>query len=639
MRANSAVGTSTSTPTGPAPSSGNSCHGHVAVQAPEGARRVVLVGNPNVGKSLFFNAFTGLYVDVSNYPGTTVAISSGRMGDDVVLDTPGIYGVSSFNDEEIVARDIVIDADVVLNVVDAVHVERDLFLTLQLIDMGLPLVVALNMVDEAAARGMRVDEVELSRLLGVPVVPTVATSRLGFSEAQTALAEARVGLSDPVLQDRIVGLLDRVGTRGEALLVLEGDPFIAERHGIEPLGLRDEIYLGRRRRVNEIVSRVVERSRSGLDLRTRLGHALLRPLTGIPVLALVLFVMYEIIGVFVAQIVVGFTEGTIMHGYVEPLIRQAVGAVIGSSGILYRLLVGDYGVLTLTITYILGLLLPLVIGFYLLMSLLEDSGYLPRIAALSDRMMTAIGLNGRAIIPMILGFGCITMATITTRILGNERERKIATALMAFAIPCSAQLGVITGLLAGAGGLSLTVAYAAIMIVIFGLLGVLMARFVPGESTDLLIDLPPLRLPHPINVLTKTYRKTIMFVREVSLYFVVGSLLLGVLQETGALVAAQSWLAPLTERWLLLPRETATAFIMGFVRRDFGAAGLYSLGLSGVDVLVALVTITLFVPCIASVLVITKERGRTFAAFTWVGSVVLAFTFGGVLAHLAGWLA
>jgi len=611
------------------------CHGSRAVQAPEDARRIVLVGNPNVGKSLFFNAFTGLYVDVSNYPGTTVAISSGRMGDDVVLDTPGIYGVSSFNDEEIVARDIVVDADVVLNVVDAAHLERDLFLTLQLVDMGLPLVVALNMVDEAEARGMRVDAAELSRSLGVPVVPTVATSRKGFLEAQSAMAEARVGTSDPVLQERIVGLLDRVRTPGEALLVLEDDPFIAERNGVEPQGLRDEIYLGRRRRVNAVVARVVMHTGEGLDLRTRLGHALLRPLTGIPALLVLLFIMYEIIGVFVAQTVVGFTEGTIMQGYVEPLIRQVVGAVVGTTGVLYQLLAGDFGVLTLTVTYIFGLLLPLVIGFYLMMSLLEDSGYLPRIAALSDRMMTVVGLNGRAIIPMILGFGCITMATITTRILGNERERRIATALMAFAIPCSAQLGVITGLLAGAGGLSLTVAYAVIMVVIFGVLGVLMARFVPGESTDLLIDLPPLRVPQPMNVLTKTYRKTVMFMREVGLYFVVGSLLLGILQVTGLLVSAQAWLAPLTEEWLLLPRETATAFIMGFVRRDFGAAGLYSLGLSGADVLVALVTITLFVPCIASVLVITKERGKSFAAFVWVGSVVLAFLFGGVLAHFA----
>ncbi len=616
-----------------------SCHGPAAVAVPAGAKKIVLVGNPNVGKSLFFNAFTGLYVDVSNYPGTTVAVSSGRMGDDVVLDTPGIYGVSSFNDEETVARDIVIEADLVVNVVDAVHLERDLFLTYQLVDMGLPMVVALNMFDEAEARGLRVDHQELSRLLGVPVVPTVAVSKTGFDEVRRALPDARSGASDPVLQDLIVGLLDRVDSRPEALLVLEGDPFVAARHGVEPLGMRDEIYLARRRRVNDLVARVVERREGGLDLRTRLGHALLRPLIGVPVLAVVLFVMYEIIGVLVAQVIVGFTEGTIMQGHVEPLIREVVGAVVGSSGPLYELIAGEFGVLTLSLTYIVGLLLPLVVAFYLLMSVLEDSGYLPRIAALADRVMTAVGLNGRAVIPMILGFGCITMATITTRILGNERERKIATALMAFAIPCSAQLGVITGLLAATGGFTLTIAYVVIMVVIFGLLGVAMARYVPGESTDLLIDLPPLRVPQPKNVATKTYRKTIMFLREVSLYFVAGSLLLGVLQVTGALTAAQQWLAPLTVGWLRLPKEAATAFIMGFVRRDFGAAGLYGLGLSGADVLVALVTITLFVPCIASVLVITKERGRSFAAFTWVGSIVLAFLIGGILAHVAGWLA
>ncbi|MHB1343543.1 MAG: FeoB small GTPase domain-containing protein, partial [Thermoleophilia bacterium] len=166
------------------------CHGGPAVQAPPGARKIVLVGNPNVGKSLFFNAFTGLYVDVSNFPGTTVSISSGVMGDDVVLDTPGIYGVSSFNDEETVARDIITEADVVLNVVDAVHLERDLFLTQQLLDMGLPMVVALNMVDEAESRGVSVDVAGLSAQLGVPVVPTVAVSRKGFDRVREALDSA-----------------------------------------------------------------------------------------------------------------------------------------------------------------------------------------------------------------------------------------------------------------------------------------------------------------------------------------------------------------------------------------------------------------------------------------------------------------
>ncbi len=612
------------------------CCEPTTVEAPAAARRIVLVGNPNVGKSLFFNAFTGLYVDVSNYPGTTVAVSSGRMGDDVVLDTPGIYGVSSFNDEETVARDIVMEADVILNVVDAVHLERDLFLTQQVIDMGIPVVVALNMIDEAAAKGVDIDVEQLSRLLDVPVISTVAVRREGFDEVREALDEARVGRSDRELQERLTELLDRVDTRPEALLVLEADPFVSERTGVSVDGQRDGVYQDRRRRVNDVTAAVVHRPQGRADFGARLGRALVRPLVGIPVLAFTLFVMYEVIGVFVAGTVVGFTEGTIMQGYVEPFLRGAIEQVTGSSGVPYSILAGEFGVVTMTVTYIFGLLLPLVVAFYLLMSTLEDSGYLPRIAALSDRLMSGIGLNGRAIIPMILGFGCITMATMTTRILGNERERRIATALMAFAIPCSAQLGVVVALLAAAGGGTIAIAYGVIMVFIFGLIGLALDRVLPGKSTDLLIDLPPLRLPRPRNVLTKTYHKTVMFLKEVTLYFVAGALLLSVLELTGALQALQGLLAPLTVGWLELPAAASNAFVMGFVRRDFGAAGLFELGLSGTQILVALVTITLFVPCIASVLIIMKERGRLFTAAVWFGSVGLAFAVGGVVARVAG---
>jgi ferrous iron transport protein B len=608
------------------------------VDAPAEARKIVLVGNPNVGKSLFFNAFTGLYVDVSNYPGTTVAVSSGRMDDDVVLDTPGIYGVSSFNDEETVARDIVMGADVILNVVDAVHLERDLFLTQQVIDMGIPMVVALNMVDEAGARGVQVDPVELSRQLAVPVVPTVAVRREGFDEVRAALADARVGRSDPRLQERLTALLDRVPARPEALLVLEADPYVSERTGVRVDGERDALYQDRRRRVDDVIAAAVRRPEGRSGFAARLGSALIRPLVGIPVLALTLYVMYEVIGVFVAGTVVGFTEGTVMAGYVEPFLRGLIEQLTGSSGVAYSILAGEFGVVTMSITYILGLLLPLVIAFYLLMSTLEDSGYLPRIAALSDRLMSGIGLNGRAIIPMILGFGCITMATMTTRILGSERERRIATALMALAIPCSAQLGVIIALLAAAGGGLIALAYGAIMLVIFGLIGLALDRVLPGKSTDLLIDLPPLRLPRPRNVLTKTFRKTWMFLKEVSIYFVAGALLLSVLEVTGALQALQRLLAPLTVGWLELPAAASNAFVMGFVRRDFGAAGLYELGLGGTEILVALVTITLFVPCIASVLIIMKERGKLFTAAVWFGSVGLAFFVGGLVARMAGML-
>jgi ferrous iron transport protein B len=557
------------------------------------------------------------------------------MGEDVVLDTPGIYGVSSFNDEETVARDIVLDADVILNVVDAVHLERDLFLTQQVIDTGIPVVVALNMVDEAKAKGVAIDIEELSRQLDVPVVPTVAVRREGFDEVRAALEQARTGRSDARLQERLTALLEHVPTRPEALLVLEGDPYVSERTGHHVDGERDGVYQERRRRVDDVCAAAVT-YQGRADFVARLGRALVKPLIGIPVLALTLFAMYEVIGVLVAGKVVGFTEGTVMQGHVEPFLRGAIEQVTGASGPIHDILAGEFGVVTMTVTYIFGLLLPLVIAFYLLMSTLEDSGYLPRIAALSDRLMSAIGLNGRAIIPMILGFGCITMATMTTRILGNERERRIATALMAFAIPCSAQLGVVVALLAAAGGSMIALAYAGIMVLVFGIIGLALDRVLPGSSTDLLIDLPPLRLPRPRNVLTKTYHKTWMFLKEVTLYFVAGALLLSVLQVTGALVAIQGLLTPLTVGWLQLPAAASNAFVMGFVRRDFGAAGLFGLGLSSTQILVALVTITLFVPCIASVLIIMKERGRLFTAGVWFASVALAFFVGGLVARAAG---
>ncbi len=614
------------------------CCGTKTVHAPAGARKVVLVGNPNVGKSLFFNAFTGLYVDVSNFPGTTVAVSSGRMGDDVVLDTPGIYGVSSFNDEETVARDIVLEADALVNVVDAVHLERDLFLTQQVIDMGIPVVVALNMMDEAEAQGVHIDAERLSSLLGVTVVPTVAPTGAGFGDVRRALDAAEPGVSDPGLQERLAALAAQTGgSRPAALLALEDDPVVTARHGLESSGLRDDVYMDRRRRVNDVLAQVVSQPDLGHSFRRRLGDALVRPLTGIPALALTLFLMYQVIGVFVAGNVVGFTEGVLMVGYVEPFLRDLIAQVTGTSGPAYEILAGEFGVVTMTVTYVFGLLLPLVLAFYLLLSTLEDSGYLPRIAALSDRLMTGIGLNGRAIVPIILGFGCITMATITTRILGNERERRIATALMAFAIPCSAQLGVIIALLGAAGG-AVAFAYTVIMVLVFGLIGRLMAHFLPGRSTDLFIDLPPMRLPRPRNVLTKTWHKTLMFMKEVVLYFAAGALLLSVLSITGALTWLQNVLTPLTVGWLRLPADAANAFVMGFVRRDFGAAGLYDLHLTSTQILVALVTITLFVPCIASVLVIMKERGKAFTAFAWLGSIGLAFVVGGVVAQIAGLL-
>ncbi|HOJ21997.1 MAG TPA: ferrous iron transport protein B [Armatimonadota bacterium] len=596
-------------------------------------RSLVLAGNPNTGKSVFFNFLTGIYVDVSNYPGTTIEVSRGRCGEMDVIDTPGVYGVSSFNDEERVARDIILEADVVLNVVDAVHLERDLFLTLQLIDMGIPMVVALNLMDEAKREGVSIDVDLLSDLLGVPVIPTVATRGEGLCQVQEAIASARPGHSDPQLLDRVHEVLREVGSRPEAVLVLEGDPVVSERHGVAPRELREEIYARRRMRVNDIVRHVVREESPRFSLSAALGRWTLHPVTGLVTLAAVLWVMYQFLGVFIAQTVVGYTEGELMQGYWEPWARATAARWFGDGSLAHTLLVGEFGVVTMTVTYLLGLLLPLVAGFYFSLSILEDSGYLPRLATLVDRFLTGLGLNGRAVVPIILGFGCITMATITTRLLGTVREKRIATAILNFTIPCSAQLGVITALLARAGG-EMALAYVVVIGSCLVLVGTLLNRALPGESSPLLIDLPPMRLPRIENVLRKTVTRTYHFLREASGWFVLGSFVVVVMSVTGLLELWQSALSPMVVSWLQLPREAANAFVMGMVRRDFGAAGLAMMPLTAKQTLVALVTMTLFVPCIASVAILLKERGRREALIIWGASWILAFAVGGLVSQI-----
>ncbi|MDF2592730.1 MAG: feoB [Clostridia bacterium] len=610
------------------------CHdSNVNIKIKDGEKKLVLVGNPNVGKSVFFNKLTGLYVDVSNFPGTTVDISYGRYKDYVVIDTPGVYGVSSFNEEETVARDVILFGDVILNVVDAVHLDRDLFLTKQLIDMGKPMLVALNLMDDVKRNGLSIDIAKLEQLLGVPVIPTTAIKAEGLDLVLNSIAKARVGNRNSDLTKKINEFIDKVDNEAEALLVLEDDETVAERHNVHTSGLRDEIYIARRKEVEEIISKSVIESNKGASFRTKIGRWMLRPITGIPMLAVTLYIMYKIIGVFVAGTVVGITEETIMEGMYRPFIEGIAGNFVAQGTFIGDLLIGEFGILTMAPIYILGLLLPLIVGFYILMAVLEDSGYLPRIAALVDRSLTSLGLNGKAIIPLILGFGCVTMATMTTRILGTKREKIIATFLLGLAIPCSAQLGVIAGLISQLGAYY-TIVYVLTILAVFIVAGTLLNKFMPGESSKLLIDLPPIRLPQLKNVLMKTAQKTWMFLKEATPLFLLGAFLISVMQYTNILTAIQNAVAPITVGLLDLPKETATAFIMGIIRRDFGAAGLTSVSMTQIQTMVSLIVMTLFVPCIAAIMVIFKERGYKDALIIWLGSFVVAFGVGGIVAFI-----
>jgi ferrous iron transport protein B len=361
--------------------------------------------------------------------------------------------------------------------------------------------------------------------------------------------------------------------------------------------------------------------------RDRISQAMINPLTGLPILFVALLALYWFVGVFGAQTLVDWLERVVFGQAINPWINHVVNVTVPWPAI-RALLAGEYGILTLGVRYAIAIILPIVGTFFLIFAVIEDSGYLPRLALLIDRVFKKIGLNGRAVIPMVLGFGCDTMATIVTRTLETRRERLISTFLLALAIPCSAQLGVIFAILAGSPA-ALGI-WAVTVLFVFLLVGFLAAKLMPGERPHFYMELPPLRAPRITNVLVKTYTRMEWYLKEVLPLFILASVLIWLGQTTGLFDLAVHALQPAV-RLMGLPDESAVAFLFGFFRRDYGAAGLYDVQslMSGVQLAVAAVTLTLFVPCVAQFSVMLKERG-------WKTAVsVVAFIF--PFAFLVGW--
>ncbi len=572
---------------------------------------IALAGNPNVGKSVVFNALTGLYTNVSNFPGTTVGIPSGMMeGNRLLKDTPGVYGISKFSEEEMVAEKAILAADKVINVMSALSLERDIFLTQHVIDYQKPMVVVLNQMDEAEKNGVIIDIPKLEALLGVPVIPTVAVTGEGLNQIIPTLSQARVGNPMPDCPDP------------EQLKALEDNPV-----------QRLHIYGLRRQYINALVHQVLsnnEAKKQTFSFSRLLGKLLLNPVVGAISGLMAMVALYQIVGIWISVNLVDITEKKLMLGYIVPGIQALFSSFLPKTSALYTILAGEFGVFTMSIQYIFGVLFPLILGFYIYISILEDCGYLPRIAVLCDGLLTKIGLNGRAVIPIILGFGCVTMATVSTRVLTSERERTIASTILAITIPCSAQIAVIVALMAMAGGLKAWAVFIGVLSLVLIVMGTALNKLLPGKSTSLILDLPPMRVPSLKNIARKTWVRTMVFLKEASPLFILGSLLVSVMQVTGLLGLSERLLAPLTVDLLHLPTQTAQIFIMGMVRRDFGGAGLYFLAhqLSATQILTALITIALFVPCIASFTVIAKERGTRESVMLLAGSWLIAFAVG-----------
>jgi ferrous iron transport protein B len=638
----------------------------------EGLERIALIGTPNVGKSVLFGLMTGKYATVSNYPGTTVEVTYGNLniGDRryLLVDTPGANSLIPQSEDEQVTRDILLNErpSSVVQVGDSKNLKRTLAITVQLSEMGLPVTLCLNMEDEASDRGISIDTKELGNLLGVDVVSTVAPERRGLRELRAAIAsgQARVPAikaaypheAEEFIREMSDLLPEHppVSRRSLAIMLLSGDMTLRgwltgtlEADVVEEI---EDLRARCRRRMarpfsavaqeawmsvaDDMVGRVMTRQRETKgSLMYRLGQATMHPLWGVPILLGVLWGLYQFVGVLGADILVGFVEETIFGEYLNPMFTYLVENFVPTA-FLRSMLVGEYGIITMAITYAVGIILPITATFFIAFSVLEDSGYLPRLAIMSNRLFNIMGLSGKAVLPMVLGLGCGTMAVMTTRVLETKRDRIIATFLLALAVPCAAQLGVIMGIIGGLSGKALAI-WVGVIIGLLLFTGWLAARIVRGDRSDFLLEIPPLRVPKPGNIIVKTLNRVVWYLKEAVPLFIYGTLALFLLDQINMLVVIERAMSPVIVGILDLPVEATEAFLIGFFRRDYGAAGLYALSEGGlltpIQTMVSLVTLTLFVPCLAHFFMMIKERGMRASLIMLAIIVPTAVAVGGAL--------
>lgn len=634
--------------------------------------KIALVGNPNVGKSVIFGVLTGRYVTVSNYPGTTVEVSRGKARIEnckvEVIDTPGANGLMPMSEDEEVTRNILLEDNIkkVILVADSKNLGRSLSMAIQLAEFGLPFVIALNMSDEARSVGIEIDPTVIKAYLGVEAVPTVATRRQGINKLCQALTQAttpkfRVEY-DILIEESIKKIKPflegyRINSRALALMFLSGDRSLVkwakknltaeqiriieetcqelETHYGSPLGY---VISSRRWEVaKEIAGNAMKvTGRIRADRAQKLGDIMMHHVWGWFVLAGVLYLTYEFVGRFGAGTLVDLLESGLFENYINPMFIKVVEFLLpwDALKLVRDALVGEYGMLTVAVTYAVAIILPIVSTFFIVFGILEDSGYLPRLAVMSNQLFKRIGLNGKAVLPMVLGLGCGTMAALTSRIMETRKERVLVILLLALGVPCSAQLGVILGVLHDVGVWG-GIIWLGVVGGVMMLVGYLAEKVIPGEEADFVLELPPVRIPQFSNIVVKTLARIEWYVKEAVPLFILGTFVLFVLDKSGVLKHIEALASPVVQGWLNLPAKATEAFIVGFLRRDYGAAGLYALRENGmldnIGVVVGMITITLFIPCIANFFMIIKELGLKIAVLVGLFIFPFAFLVGGVV--------
>ena len=631
--------------------------------------RIALAGNANVGKSVIFNQLTGLHQHIGNWPGKTVEKAEGTLRFDGyiidVIDLPGIYSLSTYSLEELISREYIAveQPDVIVNIVDASTLERNLFFTLQLMELEPRMVVALNMMDVAEDKGMDIDVEKLSELLGVPVVPMIATRGVGLTELMRRVVET-AERGEPVkpptygseVEERIrelTGLLLGVETpyprRWVAIKLLEGDEEI-ERiiYRMRP-DLRGEVER-LRREIEEIhghdASSVIASERyaiaSGIAFevitlkppKRRLGEKLeeltVHPIWGYAIMLLV------VLAIFYGVFSLGDHLSQLIESGFEWL-RELYVAYIGSGPLAELLWSGIIEGVAAGVT----IALPYIIPFYIALSLLEDSGYLARIAYLMDSAMHKIGLHGKGFIPLILGFGCNVPAMLSCRIMETERER-ILCAFAASLIPCAARGVVIMGLVSRYIGFQWALTLYALDLILIFALGRAAFKVIPGEPLGLIMEMPPYRWPTARVTLSKTWFKLRDFVLKAFPIMILGNFIIYLSAIMGWLPIVVDALRPVTVWWLGLPLETGVTLIFGLLRKELALVMLASLFgtsdfsavMTPIQMYVYSLVVMIYVPCIATIAVLIREFGLKRASIITLIEVGFALLLGGVAYRL-----
>ena len=562
------------------------------------------MGNPNVGKSVLFHRLTGVHVIVSNYPGTTVGYTLGKLrvpadlddlelspfspGETVeVVDAPGTYTLDPTSRAEEVAVDILDSASLVINVLDSTNLERNLYLTLQLLERGVPMLVALNLWDETKHRGISIDADKLEALLGVPVVPTIAVTGEGIRELLSRIPSAQAG----------------------------------EEKVREPTGRWAEI--------GAIVGDAQTLTHHHHTLLERLEDLSVKPVSGLMLAAAVIYVYFRLVR-WIGEGLIGWVMEPFFERVYGPLLMRVAPLFVRGS-LPYRVVIGDpdlvsrlesgnadfvqffvesFGMLSTGIFVPVAMVLPYVFAFYLFLSFLEDFGYLPRLAVLVDVLLHRLGLHGYAIIPNMLGLGCNVPAVMATRALESRRERFIACTLISIGVPCAALQAMIFGLVGSRGGQYVALVYATLFVT-WLLLGLVMNKVVKGFSPELILEIPSYRVPALLPLAKKVWARVKGFLREALPVILAGVFVVNILYALGLFTMLADFTAPVVERMLGLPKEAVAPLMIGFLRKDMAMGMLETLGtqLSAGQLVVASTVLAMFFPCIATFTVLLRELG------------------------------